>query len=199
MEAKDKINEDSSILRAAIKKSDKEEKEDHDFSAVAVPSDNKKLMYSYRNEEYFHQVLMTGKDNIVSKRLDSGLPLFDNHPYDNSVVNTLGKTIGYEFTERGLEVKIKLGARADEALKKDIENEIINTVSIEGFVEEYQIERMPNEIPIYYAMKWEPTSLSFAPVPNDIGAQIEIKRAIENQIKSKIKENTVFNSLTNKF
>ena len=70
---------------------------------------------------------MTGKDNIISKRLYSGLPLFDNHPWNNSVINTLGKTVGYEFTERGLEVNVKLGARADEALKKDIENVKVGT------------------------------------------------------------------------
>ena len=56
----------------------------YDFEAVAVPVDNKQLRYSYQNNEYFYQVLRTGRENVKSDRLDSGLPLFDNHNWDQS-------------------------------------------------------------------------------------------------------------------
>ena len=103
--------------------------------------------------------------------------------YDKSALNTLGITTGYEFTERGLEVKCRFGNRADAALKNDVKEGIIKTVSIEGSIQKYEVERKVGELPIYNATLWTPESLSFAPVPNDIGAQIEVQRAIKSQLK----------------
>lgn len=172
-----------------------------DFEAVAVPFENKKLMYSYENDEYFYQVLRTNTENIQSDRLDSGLPLFDNHPWEKSAMNTLGITVEYEITEEGLVVRGKFGARADEALKNDVKNGIIKTVSIEGDVLRYNREYPDGEVPIYYTELWQPTSLSFAPVPNDIAAQIEVKRALEVQLnKAKQPESdNLLNTLIEKF
>jgi hypothetical protein len=127
--------------------------------------------------------------------------LFDNHPFNNSALNQLGITTGYEFSDSGIVTRVKFGARADESLKSDVKNGIVKTVSIEGDVHEYSIERKPGEVPVYYADLWEPTSLSFAPVPNDISAKIEVKRALKSQIeKSKEPESDSFiNSLIKKF
>lgn len=172
---------DNHICRAKIAPS--KEGEDYDFECVAVPVDNGQLNYSFQNEEYFNQVLRTGAENIDTSRLDNGIPLFDNHPWDNSASNTLGITVGYVFEERGLVCRCKFGARADEALRSDVKNGVVNTVSIEGRVQRYSIERNIGQIPVYYAEMWTPESLSLAPVPNDIGAKIEVKRALEAQLK----------------
>ena len=75
----------------------------------------------------------------------------------------------------------------------------IKTVSIEGSIINYSVERNQNQIPTYYAELWEPESLSFAPVPNDIGASITVKRAIEKQIKSSTEEKSIYKQLTKKF
>lgn len=191
---KDKLGkEDHGICRAMITGSDSE---DYDFECIAVPSDNKQLKYSYQNDEYFYQVLRTGADNINSERLELGLPLFDNHEYDKSAENVLGITTAYEFTSDGLVVRCKHGARADEALKSDIKNKVLRSVSIEGDVELYSIERMPGQVPVYYAEKWTPTSLSYAPVPQDISAQIDVKRALDAQIH---KKESYINLLTKNF
>jgi hypothetical protein len=136
--------------------------------------------------------------------LDSGIPIFDNHPENQSAMNVLGITIGYDFVERGLKIKGKFGSRADEALKKDVKNGIVRTVSIEGDVSNYEIKREKGKIPEYEAARWTPTSLSFAPVPQDIGAQIEVKRALSEQIeKSKAfeppKSDSFINQLIKKF
>jgi hypothetical protein len=173
---------------------------DWDFEAIAIPTENKQLRYSYANDEYFYQVLRTSQENIKTDRMDSGLPLFDNHPYEQSALKTLGITVGYDFTSEGIAMRVKFGSRADDELKNDVANKIIKTVSIEGSVLNYTIERKENEIPIYYADLWEPESLSFAPVPQDISAQIEVKRAIATQIeKSKPESDSLFNSLIKKF
>lgn len=174
--------EEHGICRAMIEVSESEE---YDFGAVAVPVDNKQLKYSYRNDEYFYQVLRTGRENINTERLDLGLPMFDNHDWDKSATRTLGITVGYDFTEQGLVVRVKHGARADEELKEDIKNKVIRSVSIEGDVELYSIERQIGQVPIYYAEKWTPTSLSYAPVPQDVSAQIDVKRALDAQVHKK--------------
>lgn len=186
--------EDKQICRAKIAPSTDPE---YDFECIAVPAENGQLKYSYREEEYFMQILKVGENNVDRSRLESGLPLFDNHPYDASAANILGISVGHEFTERGLVVRCKLGARADEALRADIKNGIIKTVSIEGSIENYSVERKAGEVPRYYAELWTPESLSFAPVPNDIAAQIEVKRAIQKQISPE-KENK-YKQLINKF
>jgi hypothetical protein len=178
----------------------------YDFEAVAVPVENKQLKEFEDGKgirEYFYQVLKTNPENLVSERLDSGLPIFDNHPEmeDAGALFQLGITVGWTTDERGLIVQCKWGARADEALKADVKNGIVKTMSIEGSVYEYEVIRTVGEVPIYNAILWEPVSLSFAPVPNDIGAQIEVKRAIQKQIEiPKIEvEETKYKLLTNKF
>lgn len=196
---KDKTKYDNHICRAAITPMS-EENSEYDFEAVAVPTENGQLRRSYENDEYFNQVLKTAKENIDTSRLDSGIPLFDNHPYNNSAENTLGITVGYSFDDRGLIVRCKFGARADEALRSDVKNGIIKTVSIEGTIINYSVERKIGEVPVYYAELWTPESLSFAPVPNDIAAQIEVKRAIAEQVKVKPNDKkSIINSLINKF
>jgi hypothetical protein len=193
----EKNKDDKHICRAKIETS---VIEGVDFTCVASPIDNGQIKRSYENDEYFNEILLPTKENTRTERLDSGLPLFDNHPYNKNAKEILGISVAYRFTERGLELDFKLGARADEALKNDIKNGIIKTVSIEGDIHEYTVNREANKLPTYTTTDWEPTSLSFAPVPNDIASQIEVKRKISEQIsKTEIKSKSIINSITNKF
>ena len=193
---KDKERNDKHVCRALITPSTDES---YDFEAVAVPAENGQMRYSYENDEYFNQILMVGSENVDTARLDSGLPLFDNHPYDNSAENVLGITTAFSFDDRGLVVRCKFGARADEALRADVKNGIVKTVSIEGEIQNYNVVREYGLIPRYEAEKWMPLSLSFAPVPNDISAQIEVKRAIQKQITPQENKKTNYQKLTSKF
>ena len=194
---KQENKENTYICRAFITPS---QSDDYDFEAVAVPANNGQLNYSWKNDEYFNQVLRTGAENVDVSRLESGLPIFDNHPWDSSALNVLGITTGYSFEERGIVVRVKWGARADEQLKSDVKNGVIKTVSIEGIIERYVREESanPNDVPIYYADYWIPLSLSLAPVPNDIEAQIEVKRKIAAR-KKEDKQDNLYKSLTSKF
>ena len=174
---------------------------DYDFKGVAVPFDNGQLKIDWENDTYFNEVLIPTPENTRTERLDSGLPLFDNHPWDKSATNTLGITTRYAFTENGLEIYCKWGARADEALKNDVANGIIKTFSIEGDIYSYEVSREIGKIPVYKTLDWEPTSVSLAPVPNDIASQIDVQRKINEQIEQqKIKsEKSIINSLKEKF
>ena len=82
---------------------------DWDFEAIAIPTENKQLRYSWENNEYFYQVLRTAKENIKTDRMDSGLPLFDNHPWEASAENLLGITVGYDFTNSGIRRALTFG------------------------------------------------------------------------------------------
>lgn len=199
----EKINGTRGICRAIIRQDEENSPLEtiSEFSALGVPTDNKQLRYSFENKEYFYQVLRTAKENIVPERLDSGLPLYDNHPEieDAGALSQLGITTEYEFVPEGILIRCKLGARADEALRSDIKNQIVKTVSIEGDVHEYTIERVQGQIPVYYATKWEPTSISFAPIPQDIASQIEVKRAIQKQIEKPETGKSIIQSIINKF
>ena len=195
---KDKQKDEKSILRALITPSDTPE---YDFQCIAVPSENKQLKYSYGNEEYFYQVLRTAKENISTARMESGLPIFEKHlaEWEISALNQLGISIGFDFTPDGIILRNKFGARADQQLKDDVKNGILKTVSIDGEVLEYSIERKPGMIPTYYAELWEPQFLAFAPVPQDIAAQIDVKRAIQKQIGIPKADKSISKSLTTKF
>lgn len=195
MKNNEQLEDDKRVCRALITPST--DSSEYDFECVAVPNENGQVKFNYREDEYFMQILKAERNNINPERLESGLPLFDNHPYDTSAMKTLGISVGYDFDERGLVLRCKFGSRADEALRNDVKNGIIKTVSIEGSIQNYSVERKVGEIPKYYAELWTPESISFAPVPNDIGAQIEVKRAIQKQIAPE-KENK-YKSLINKF
>lgn len=197
METKHK--EERSICRAMIAPGG--EGSDYDFECVAVPAQNGQLRYSWQNDEYFNQILLVAEANVDRSRLDSGLPLFDNHPDldDISILETYGITNDYFIDERGLVVRCKFGSRADQALKDDVKNGIIKTVSIEGSIQSYEVTRELGAVPQYKATLWTPESLSFAPVPNDISAQIEVKRAIQKQLQMPQAGKSFINKLTNKF
>lgn len=193
---KNKENNHAYICRANITPTSDA---NYDFEAVAIPLENGQIQYSCENEEYFNQILLTAPENIDITRVANGLPIFDNHPWDTNAKNILGITTDFNFDERGLIVKCKLGARADEALRSDIKNGILKNVSIEGFVQKYEIVRNNGEIPQYKAIRWQPTSLSIAPIPNDIGASITVVRAIKKQIEKESGEKSSINNLISKF
>ena len=192
----ERVERHAHICRALVTSSESEE---YDFDCMAMPVENGQLRKNYDNGEYYYEVLMPFKENIVTSRMDSGLPLFDNHPWDLSAMNTLGITVGYEFTPEGIRMMCKWGARADEALRSDVKNQILKTMSIEADIHEYTIERKPGMLPTYYATRWEPTSLSIAPVPQDIASQIEVKRAIQKQIEKPETGKSIIQSIISKF
>lgn len=189
--------EDKKICRALLNVAPAES--DYDFECVAVPVENGQTRYNYNKDEYFVQILGAKPENIERSRLDSGIPLFDNHPYDTSALNTLGISVSYSFDDRGLVIRCKFGARADEALRSDIANGIIKTVSIEGSILTYSITRNAGELPKYFAELWQPESISFAPIPQDIDSQIEVKRKIQNQLKGIETNKSIINQLKTKF
>jgi len=78
---------------------------------------------------------------------------------------------------------LKIASEEADTRKAEIDNVLrkLGTFDEEKSAAEvvrYSITNNPGDIPTYFAELWQPQSISLAPVPNDIDAQIEVKRAI---------------------
>lgn len=131
-------------------------------------------------EENFNEILSCNPENVRQERMIAGLPLFDNHQWNKSAVGdtmkagVLGKVRNIRFENNEIIGTVHLGARADDALLSDIENDIVSGVSVGYNV--YTYERQPlavgEKTPNYIATDWEPMEVSLAPVPADINSKV---------------------------
>ena len=124
-------------------------------------------------EENYNEILLCDEESVRMGRAAEGLPVFDNHPWDKSTQNQLGRCSDIRFENKQLVGTVTLGARADDALISDIENGIVKGVSVGYSVYKYVREPTLNgEIPNYTAIDWEPCEVSFAPIPADTNSKI---------------------------
>lgn len=127
----------------------------------------------YEWEDY-DEVLSCEQSAIRWERINKGLPVIDCHN-DYSIRNQLGKTVKVWINERKeLCAVIRFSKRADvEELFQDIKDGIITDISVGYRV--YKFEKEPQgegQRPIYRAIDWMPTEISFAPVPADINSGV---------------------------
>ena len=147
----------------------------------------------FRNgwEENFNEILSCNPENVRTERMIAGLPLFDNHQWDKSATGDsmkagiLGKVRNIRFENNEIIGTVFLGARADELLLSDIENDIVSGVSVGYNV--YTYERQPlavgEKTPNYIATDWEPMEVSLAPVPADINSKIRSQELLIKHIR----------------
>lgn len=126
----------------------------------------------------FNLILSCDSQHIRTERADNGLPLFDCH-YPRNVMVQLGSVENFRFENKQGNATVRLGARADDALKSDLENNHVKGISVGYNVysirQEGEIKPGSKEIPTYRAMDWEPTEISFAPVQADPGSKVRSK------------------------
>lgn len=124
-------------------------------------------------EEDYNEVLQCTAAAVRMERINKGLPVLDSHA-TYSVLKQFGRTIKVWFDEKRREIwaTIKFSQRAEvEDLFKDIEDGIVSDISVGYRV--YKFEREPQaegEHPIYRAVDWLPTELSFCSIGADINA-----------------------------
>lgn len=124
-------------------------------------------------DEDFNEILLCREGNVRTERLNDGLPVFDNHPYNKSASIQLGICSNTRFENNQLVGTITLGARADDALISDIKNGIIKGISVGYNVYTYQRDVFsPDDMPTLNAIDWEPFEVSFAPVQADTNSKI---------------------------
>lgn len=124
-------------------------------------------------EEDYNEVLQCTAVSVRVERINKGLPVLDTHK-TYSVLNQFGRTIKVWFDEKKREMwaTIRFSQRAEvEGVFKDIEDGIVSDISVGYRV--YKFEREPQaegERPIYRAVDWMPTELSFCSIGADINS-----------------------------
>lgn len=148
-------------------------REKRTFDVVFV-TENPVPAYNYDIGSYM-EILSCDPNNIRLQRAMNGLPVFDSH-YPRTAMVQLGRASNIEFKNGQGTATITLGARADEALISDIENGILDGISVGYNVYSLRLEsQVEGKIPVYRAIDWEPGEISFAPVQADVNAGIRSK------------------------
>ncbi|WCT73795.1 hypothetical protein PQ455_00750 [Sphingomonas naphthae] len=118
--------------------------------------------------------LATGTANVRLDRLNRGAPVLNTHQKDD-----LGAQIGTVVPGSARMVggqgiaTLQLSAREDVApIVADIAAGIIRNLSVGYTVHVFEVNRKASPRPLYRATDWEPTEISFVPVPFDAGAQV---------------------------
>lgn len=130
--------------------------------------------YSWDTGEVVDEELATGPNNVRLDRLNRGAPVLKTHQ-----TGDLGAQIGTVVpgsarmeSGRGL-ATLKLSDRPDVApIVADIAAGIIRNLSVGYSVHVFEVDQKASPRPLYRAVDWEPTEISFVPVPFDIGAQV---------------------------
>lgn len=155
------------------------------------------------NEDY-DEVLQCTAAAIRMERINKGLPILDTHK-TYSVLNQFGRTQKIWFDEKKREIwaTIKFSQRAEvEGVFKDIEDGIVSDISVGYRV--YKFEREPQgegQRPIYRAVDWMPTELSFCSIGADINSGTRSDDTERNEViiidKTRNMEHGKENTLTN--
>jgi hypothetical protein len=130
--------------------------------------------YSWETGEVVDEELATGPNNVRLDRLNRGAPVLNTHQ-----TGDLGAQIGTVIPgsarmQSGQGVAtLKLSDRADVApIVADIAAGIIRNLSVGYSVHVFEVDQKASPRPLYRAVDWEPTEISFVTVPFDAGAQV---------------------------
>lgn len=132
--------------------------------------------YNWNSEEYYDEELLVSPEAVDMSRLSSGAaPVLDSHDRFS-----LDRQIG--VVERAWldgpvgRAVIRLSDREEVAgIVRDIAAGIIRNISVGYSVERYEVSREPGQVPVYRAVRWTPTELSFVTVPADAAATTRSK------------------------
>ncbi|MCB2076062.1 MAG: hypothetical protein KDE55_00020 [Novosphingobium sp.] len=136
--------------------------------------------FNWDEFRFVDEELEVAAQNVRLGRLNAGAAVLDTHRSAG-----LGGQIGVVVpgsarmeSGKGL-ATLKLSDREDLApLIDDIAAGIVRNLSVGYVVHEYEVtERGHGERPLYRAVDWEPTEISFVPVPMDAGAQVRSRNA----------------------
>lgn len=136
-------------------------------------------------EEDYNEILQCEPSAVRMERINKGLPVIDTHNA-MSVLNQFGKTekVWFDEAKREIWATIIFSQRPEvEGIYKDIEDGIVSEISVGYRV--YKFEREPQvdgKNPIYRAVDWMPTELSFCSVPADINSGTRNDDAEKNAV-----------------
>jgi len=126
---------------------------------------------TYVNYERAYEVLTFDQSNIRLDRLKAGAPVLDNHSRW-SVSGVLGVVEDAWVDGNTGRARLRLSDREEiKGTIKDIQDGILRQISVGYRVHKYELVKGGDEeLSTYRAIDWEPTEISFAPVPADYKA-----------------------------
>ena len=130
--------------------------------------------YSWDTGEVVDEELATGPNNVRLDRLNRGAPVLNTHQKDDlgAQIGTVVPGSARMADGQGI-ATLKLSDRPDVApIVADIAAGIIRNLSVGYAVHVFEVDLKASPRPLYRAIDWEPTEISFVPVPFDIGAQV---------------------------
>lgn len=127
--------------------------------------------YNWWDDEHYEEELVVSAESVDLSRLASGsAPVLDSHgTYELEDQIGVVERAWIEGTE-GRAV-LRLSGREDVAgIVQDIRDGIICNISVGYSVERYDVIREVGKLPVYRAVLWTPSELSFVTVPADAAA-----------------------------
>lgn len=172
--------------QAAIRENSYNE-EDHTM-VVEFASEYPVLRYSWRNDEYYNEVLDITADAIDFARVKAGASVIKNHN-QWEVDDVVGVTLDGWIEGKKAVARIKLHVDEDdkEVMRfiKKVKNGTIRNISVGYTIYEIvRTQKKKEDTPVYRAVKWSPDEISFVAVPADptVGArsrQVAKKEALK--------------------
>lgn len=146
---------------------------------VVFATDTPVRTYSWSLGGAFDEILSCDPSHIRKARLDSGLPVLDNHNSWSGTKSVYGVADNYTLERNQGKAKLRFAKaeddpEADKVFRK-IKDGILRGISIGYRVfkyEEMNPNRTKDEIPQYRAIDWEPYEISIAPIPADVNSKI---------------------------
>lgn len=169
------------LIRALVTPNSYDEK-DRSVEVVAATEAPYKR-YSWRMDEDYNEVLSMKSEHVKLERLNAGAPLLDSHNrWDlNDVIGVV--VSGTARIEDGkLVARVRFSSRENaKAIEQDVRDGIITNISIGYRVNKFLREGAPEgELPTYRAVDWEPSEISFVPVPADYLAGVRSAKPDDN-------------------
>lgn len=129
------------------------------------------LRFDYREWEYFYEDLEVTDEAVDLGRLNAGGAVLNTH-YQYDLNDQFG-VVERAWIENGVgHATVRLSdAPGDADIVRKIATKIIRNISVGYMVHEWRIVQKDGEITRKTAVRWEPTEISFVPVPADPGCQ----------------------------
>lgn len=136
-------------------------------------------------EETYREVLVCQSANVRLARLNSGGPVVDSHN-TYSIKSQFGRVVRAWIDDATREAKatLKLSQRDEwKGVVQDIVAGIISNISVQYNIYAFDVDDSnPNVPPMYRAIDWEPTEISFVTVPADYNSGSRSEYKEENTV-----------------
>lgn len=128
--------------------------------------------YDWWAEEYYEEELEISDKACNMARLESGAaPVLDSHRIYGGLAAQIGVVEKAWLKDGEGRATIRLSQREDIAgIVEDIRAGIIQNISVGYTVQRYDITRIAGQLPVYRAVEWQPSELSFVAIPAESGA-----------------------------